>query len=419
VPADATSLTILTCPKCGAGVPVANEPRTACAYCREPVEVPDSYREALLVAQGEVQADELTRKAFATLGKPPSWPLRVIDVLTTGGYSIITVVFLSVAGMVNLANWSLDHCASWLHVNAWDWFSPPELNLLVWGPGFAALLALFALGAFGRRKVSELRGLHQALAARPPARPGGPAQCRLCGAPLSVPSDAFGVRCTYCRSDNLVSIPASWLARERGALGSVRREAKNALHAYRAETRRLYLRLALRLGVISSIAALTLTSTVREVFAQHGGNFDLRAALRAPRELFDIQPGAVLLGTPDPPVPTIPVDQCRSQWQLAPDTDLHCLGNDCSAGWFSALRAGEVLEVTLSAAAHASFVAHYKDRGWTASYGRSALWGREIATAVSGPGQPVTFRAPNTSWYRLDFSLQGVTEDVDICAKIR
>ncbi|MES1173655.1 MAG: hypothetical protein ABUL62_04940 [Myxococcales bacterium] len=415
---EGQALAVLKCPRCGAAAAVSDEPRTACAYCHAEVEVPEAYRTALLVAAREVQADELTRRAFDTLGKPPSVALRVIDFFTTAGAPVLATVFLTVVGTVHVANWLLDRCTPWFHVNAWDWFANAEQNLLVWGTTFAVLLTLFALGAFGRRHVSSLRGLQRALAARPAARPGGPAQCRQCGAPLTVPSDALGVRCAYCRSDNLLSLPKKWLDRKRGAVASVEREAKAALLDYRAECRRLYLRLAIRLSLIGGLAALVLTSTVREVFAGGGGNFDLRAALRAPRELFDIRAGAALLGTPSDPSATVPVNQCRSQYVLHRDGDLHCFADRCSAGWFVALRAGERLEIVPSARGNAHFVAHYKDRGWTASYGRADYWGEEIASAVLTPERPARFRAPNTSWYRLEVRLQDLTEDVSICAKI-
>ena len=415
---EAQALAVLKCPRCGAAVAVAHEAQTRCAFCGDQVEIPEAYRAAGLVAQREVEADELTRRAFRTFGRPPSIGLRAIDFLTSGCLQVGVTIFLCVAGTVRAANWLLDQCTPWFHLNAWDWFAPAELNLLVWGTAFAVLLTLFVLGAFGRRRVNSLRALHQALAARPPARPGGPAECRQCGAPLSVPADALGVRCAYCRTDNLLAIPAAWLSKKRRAVAHVVREAKSVLGEYRAENRRLYLRLGLRLGLIGGVAALTMTRTVREVFAGNRGNSDLRAALRAPRELFDIRAGAALLGTPSDPCATVPVNQCRSRYVLHLADDIHCLFERCTGGWFVALRAGELLEVAPSAAGRARLVAHYKDRGWTASYGRAAYWGDELASADVGPGRAARFRAPNTSWYRLELELSPVTEDVSICAKI-
>ena len=415
---EAQALAVLKCPRCGAAVAVAHDARTRCAFCRDEVEIPEAYRAAELVARREVEADDLTRRAFGTLGRPPSLGLRAIDYLTSGCLPALVTIFLCFAGTVRAANYLLDQCTPWFHVNAWDWFAPAELNLLVWGTSFAAVLTVFVLGAFGRRHVSSLRALHQALAARPPARPGGPAECRQCGAPLAIPADALGVRCAYCRCDNLLAIPAAWLSRKRSAVAHVAREAKSVLGEYRAENRRLWLRLALRLGLIGGLAALTLTSTVRQAFAGDRGSFDLRGALAAPRELFDVRAGAALLGTPNDPCATVPVDQCRARYVLHLESDIHCLAEHCTGGWFVALRAGESLEIAPGAPGTARLVAHYEDRGWTASYGRAAYWGEEIAVADVALGRAARFRAPNTSWYRVELELRPVTEDVSICVKI-
>jgi hypothetical protein len=112
---------------------VSSEPQTKCAYCQAGVEVPEAYRAALLVAVHEVEADALTKRAFATLGKPPSAALRAIDFFTTGLPSALFTVFLTVAGTVHAANWLLDHCTPWFQLNAWDWFAPAELNLSLHG----------------------------------------------------------------------------------------------------------------------------------------------------------------------------------------------------------------------------------------------------------------------------------------------
>ncbi len=418
MPAASDALTALTCPNCGAKVALDRAAQTPCAYCRELVPVPEAYREALQLAEREVEVDAMTRRAFRSLGKPPSWFLRFIDAMTTGCWAVGAMLFVSFAGAVKLIDWSLDECGPWFHVNAWDWFSYPEQTVIVWGLGFALAMVVFSLGALGRRHVSGLRGLQKALSARPPARKGGPAECRHCGAPLTVPTNALGVRCAYCRTDNLVSIPAPWLERKRGALIQAAREAKILLLEYRVERRKLYFLLGFRLLLIGGLAVLLLEGTVRRVLSGEHGSLDLRSALAAPRELFDVRSGAALVGTASPPLPTVPIDQCRQGYVLHRDDGLYCMDDDCRAGWFVALHAGETVEVQLAAVGTARFVAHSRDRGWTASYGRAEYWGDQIAEQAIGPQRFASFRAPNTSWYRVQFELHGVTGDVDICAKI-
>jgi hypothetical protein len=67
-----------------------------------------------------------------------------------------------------------------------------------------------------------------ACAAIPPAAPGEPAACRVCGAPVVVPGGAAFARCGYCAADNLVEPRALDLVRGRQAM---------AFDAYEAHVR--------------------------------------------------------------------------------------------------------------------------------------------------------------------------------------
>ena len=397
---------------------VTPEPTTRCAYCQHEVAIPEEYREALLNAEREVEADALTQTAFRTLGAPPAWPLRAMAGASTGCFGAATVVLLSIGASLKLVNWALDRGEGWFHVNAWDWFGSQQVDLVRWSFGFSLMGAMFALGAFGRRRAIDLQRLHQALAARPPKRPGGPALCRICGAPLNVPENARGVRCAYCRTDNLVAIPASWLARQRGFASKVTREAKGALRAQLRETRRLYLRLAIQLGIVGAVAAVILSASVHQLRESGERAFDLERSLTRPRLLFDVVPGATLLGTPGPADPSIPIDQCASQYVLHPGQDIHCIEGDCDAGWFVPLRAGETLTLALDAPGTAHFFSHSKDRTWTAAYGRAPLWGNEIAEAPLAPQRAAAFRAPLTNWYRVEVALHGISDEISVCATI-
>lgn len=418
-PFPSQALSLLTCPRCGAGVSVTREETTQCAYCRHDVTVPAAHREALILAEREVEADALTREAFHALGAPPSWPLRAIGGFSTGCAGAVAIVVVSFGASINLSTWLLNHGEAWFRVNAWDWFSGAERELLGWGSGFFLMAALFAFGVFGRRKAANLQRLQQALSARPPPRAGGPALCRQCGAPLSVPPDARGVRCAYCRTDNLVAVPEKWLASKKRFTSAVTHEAKGALHVQRRELRRLRIDLALRLSIIVLLATLVLGSTVRRVFNGSTSSFDLRRRLAEPRELFDVMSRATLLGTPTPPVPTIPVDQCASEYVLHPGQDIRCIDQDCFGGWFVALRAGETLTFSPEGSGSARFFSHIGSRTWTSAYGKSELWGEQIAEQPLAPRTPARFRAPLTNWYRVDLELHDVRDDISVCAKIQ
>lgn len=72
------------------------------------------------------------------------------------------------------------------------------------------------------------RTFRLACAAIPPAAPGEPACCRVCGAPVVVPGGAAFARCGYCAADNLV---------EAGALELVRGRQMVTFDAYEAHVR--------------------------------------------------------------------------------------------------------------------------------------------------------------------------------------
>ncbi|HEY2745066.1 MAG TPA: hypothetical protein VGL86_10605, partial [Polyangia bacterium] len=249
-------LSVLTCSACAAPVPLSRDAEARCPFCGAAMAMPAAYRAALDVAEREVAADALTHQAFATLGRPPSALMRAMATLTGGVGRVLLTALLVFILVVHLFNTAIDHAGAWLHVNARDWLSHAEQALVIFGSGFVAFGAILALALFGRRRAVDLGRLQRALAAHPPARPGGPARCRDCGAPLSVPPNALGVRCAYCKCDNLVAVPADWLARSRGDVRRVAHEAKSVLSQHRYETRRLRLRLALRLGILAVLACL-------------------------------------------------------------------------------------------------------------------------------------------------------------------
>ena len=419
VSAVAQTLSLLSCPACDAPVALAREATVRCPFCGGQVAVPESYRSALDVAEREVAADALTHRAFATLGKPPSLLLRALAAMTGGVGRMILTTFLTLVVVVHLLNACIDHAARWFHVNVRDWLSNDEQALLFFGLTFVALLAIFALALFGRRRAGDLQKLHRALAAQPPARAGGPARCRDCGAPLTVPEGALGVRCAYCKCDNLVAIDAAWIGKARGGAARVAHEAKSVLARHRYDVRRLRLHLAIRLAVIGALAWLVLASTVRRV-AAGGGDLDLRAALAAvPRRMIDAQAHATSLPPPGPAAPRVPIDQCAARYLVKRGEDITCNGGECAAGWFVPMRRGERFEIAPIASGTARWFEHYEGTGWTQAYGRADGWGTERGSAPVAPGKPAQFTAAVTSWYRVTLELHDVGDGFDVCAALR
>lgn len=88
--------------------------------------------------------------------------------------------------------------ASWLIA-----ILPVPLSIFVGGVAASSLV---------RRAV---RRVEAAAAAIPPANPGEPACCHVCGAPLSTHGTEAVVRCGFCHSDNVVTPRALALAKQR------------------------------------------------------------------------------------------------------------------------------------------------------------------------------------------------------------
>lgn len=87
------------------------------------------------------------------------------------------------------------------------WVTPDtEGNLVVGGMTVAAWLGTVGTGAAVLALVRRRqRRLEEACAARPPAAPGEPAACHVCGAPLDGGGAGAIARCGFCAADNLVA----------------------------------------------------------------------------------------------------------------------------------------------------------------------------------------------------------------------
>ena len=101
--------------------------------------------------------------------------------------------------------------------------------------GVLIVVAAFPVVLLRReRELAPVRGaIHASLAAASPQHAGGPARCRQCGAGLDVPPGALGVPCVYCRADNLVALPESWVAHLRRSEFTQFVSIASALNAFR------------------------------------------------------------------------------------------------------------------------------------------------------------------------------------------
>jgi hypothetical protein len=125
--------------------------------------------------------------------------LRQIALRQSGWFVLIFVaMFVVYAGMFA----GCGGLCAWLGGEAFDDFgSVLWLGGLMFFPTVVFLVfGLAALGAVRRTR----RKLQDACAATVPERPGEPASCHVCGAPLTAPTRGAVVRCTYCAADNVV-----------------------------------------------------------------------------------------------------------------------------------------------------------------------------------------------------------------------
>ncbi|XXX76822.1 hypothetical protein WMF30_55150 [Sorangium sp. So ce134] len=180
------------CPRCGRPAPVslASPDLMACAACHyrgpPPVEAAQGLRAAAHVV---FQADARRRQL--------SDALRRMLITASRRHARLLVVF-------SLASVPITALAALILLGVW--ISPdPEGNLVTGGMVVAAWLGTVGTGAavlaLMRRRQ---RRIEEACAARPPAAPGEPAACHVCGAPLGGGDGAIA-RCGFCAADNLVA----------------------------------------------------------------------------------------------------------------------------------------------------------------------------------------------------------------------
>ncbi len=179
--AEAATLEPLRCHACDGCVPLVDAPTAHCPFCQATVEIPAAYRE---LHAHQLEAAALRREAEPLFERLSSPPARWLDVLPL---VLVTILPAIASSLVVLHDHHLAIVTIFIVVVVPALI--PGTALWVWTVSIHATVTNFQL----------------ALASAPPERPGGPACCRECGAPLTVEPGALSATCHYCGADSLVS----------------------------------------------------------------------------------------------------------------------------------------------------------------------------------------------------------------------
>ncbi|HEY8090653.1 MAG TPA: hypothetical protein VIF09_22480 [Polyangiaceae bacterium] len=218
---EATSA-VLACSACGAPVSPSEADHVPCPRCGASVAMAADVRarvEAVLaLPRAEERAERLVRRLLDQPGARSTAATLALSLLFIAGAWPIAAV----TGAILWSSHTL-------------------------GPGQVLALAVLPLlliadGFFlSRLRLVDrhaLATLTSGFGARPPARPGEPASCRSCGAPLRV-VDAAVVRCVFCNVVSLTSV--DWRASARRASGAAT-SLEASLSERQAERRRWMVR---------------------------------------------------------------------------------------------------------------------------------------------------------------------------------
>ena len=227
----------LLCPNCEAPIPLGRGMDMTCPYCRHLVPIPQDYVEArALRMRAAIKQDEANR-LFRRLGKPPGVALTILS--RVSGCFLLMVCFFALMLLPMLFQLFTKAVAKYYlvveKVNPMDVYSVDFMATTYWALVLLIFLVPFQILYAIRFKVLAQEQIMRSLASAPPEKPGGPALCRRCGAPLLLPANAFGVTCEYCQTDNLARVEQSFVSKTHAFAEGVCTDIFQAQHIMRRE----------------------------------------------------------------------------------------------------------------------------------------------------------------------------------------
>jgi predicted RNA-binding Zn-ribbon protein involved in translation (DUF1610 family) len=246
-PPIATLLPILRCASCNAPLVLDGSERAACPSCGTASSVPAPYRDMVAARRTDDQLHREGEQLVTSLAAPP----RLATKLLARMFDLHMLGFLIVYGVpVGLASLFLGNVLEQLLVARHLYPSiaaVPDWLYLTMSCACLFVLTLLprVLGVYANRRAADRAAVIAALAAKPPATPGGPAECRACGAPLAVVPGQVVARCSYCGTDSAVAVDPALIAATKSkvsSLGATIAEAAAVDREQRVATRGLLAR---------------------------------------------------------------------------------------------------------------------------------------------------------------------------------
>jgi LSD1 subclass zinc finger protein len=377
----------LVCPSCRGPVLIADADAVTCPYCGASVPVPEDHRK--LRRDLTALTDERLKAArlYRRLGRPPPRIMQVFTIFETGWFWLFLAGFYITGGLTAFIAGMPTVGAVVFHVNTWDVLTERQQSMISIGGTVASIAIGVLLAGWSHKRTVSKRGLQAAMLASAPHAPGGPALCRNCGAALGVPEGALGVRCDYCHADNLVQLPREVIARTAKVVTTLSTERNAALTADAKARAELRWSLFWRLLIGGSLTALFVVPFAAFDDDSLGVTRDEVKLYAAPDQLpkwtredvphFECDPSAQYFGYP------MRLRMCRPP----PCEDAYLVALSAKRPFHVFERGGPLgLEAALDG----------REMGWL-----SARW-KTVAQVPLDNGE-VTFVPPLTGWYRLRF----------------
>jgi LSD1 subclass zinc finger protein len=269
-----------------------------------------------------------------------------------------------------------------------------QLSIIV---PFGLLVIGFTVASWARKGGITRGGLQAALAAVPPAKPGGPTSCRQCGAPLAPAAGAHAARCAYCQADNLVELPPAWIATMRAQATKLTQETRKAAKLWEQERR------ALRRSLFKRFVLWTAVLLVPMWFIM--GAAAGKSSDRAPGEPGSWQKAMEFR------YETSDCNEATDGIALEPV----CSGEACTFSETVALRRGEVVRhVSRDLPAGSVVDLQMHDQTWFGD-----RW-KTVASSPVSAGHPGATEVPYSGWYKVRVTVpQPVKKAYAYCGTVK